>query len=48
VSRKGLHESLGLMVNYLHVPKAIQSNHERFVHGEIVASREVRGLVLSD
>jgi malonyl-CoA decarboxylase len=43
-----LRESLGLMVNYLYVPRAIQSNHEKFVHGEIVASRQVRGLVLRD
>jgi malonyl-CoA decarboxylase len=48
VSKKGLRESLGLMVNYLYERRAIQSNHEKFVHGEIVASRGVRGLVLSD
>jgi malonyl-CoA decarboxylase len=48
VSKKGLRESLGLMVNYLYVRRAIQSNHEKFVHGEIVASRQVRGLVLRD
>jgi malonyl-CoA decarboxylase len=47
VSKKGLRESLGLMVNYLYVPKAIESNHEKFVRGEIVASRQVRGLMLS-
>ena len=46
VSKKGLRESLGLMVNYLYVPRAIQSNHEKFVRGEIVASRQVRGLIL--
>jgi hypothetical protein len=32
----------------LYVPRAIQGNHEKFVHGEIVASRQVRGLVLRD
>jgi malonyl-CoA decarboxylase len=48
VSKKGLRESLGLMVNYLYEPRAIQNNHEKFVHGEIVASRGVRGLVLGD
>jgi malonyl-CoA decarboxylase len=48
VSKKGLRESLGLMVNYLYVPRSIQSNHEKFVRGEIVASRRVRALVLGD
>ncbi len=48
VSKKGLRESMGLMVNYLYVPRAIQSNHEKFVRGEIVASRRVRALVLGD
>jgi malonyl-CoA decarboxylase len=48
LSRKGLRESLGLMVNYLYVPRAIQSNHEKFVRGEIVASRRVRVLALGD
>jgi malonyl-CoA decarboxylase len=43
-SRKGLRESLGLMVNYLYEPRAIESNHEKFVRGEFVASRRVRGL----
>lgn len=45
-SRKGLAESLGLMVNYLYEPDAIEVNHEKFVRGDIVASRRVRGLVL--
>ncbi len=44
-SKKGLRESLGLMVNYLYEPRAIEGNHEKFVRGEIVASRRVRGLV---
>ena len=44
-SKKGLRESLGLMVNYLYEPRAIEDNHEKFVRGEIVASRRVRGLV---
>jgi malonyl-CoA decarboxylase len=47
-SKKGLRESLGLMVNYLYEPRAIESNHEKFVRGEIVASRRVRGLMLGD
>ncbi|TMH07956.1 MAG: decarboxylase [Betaproteobacteria bacterium] len=48
VSKKGLRESLGLMVNYVYVPRAIEINHEKFVRGEIVASRQVRALLLSD
>jgi malonyl-CoA decarboxylase len=47
-SKKGLRESLGLMVNYLYELRAIEPNHEKFVRGEIVASRRVRGLALSD
>ena len=44
VSKKGLRQSLGLMVNYLYEPGAIKGNHEKFVREEIVASRHVRGL----
>ncbi|MEO6564929.1 MAG: malonyl-CoA decarboxylase [Casimicrobiaceae bacterium] len=47
-SRKGLRESLGMMVNYLYLPRAIQSNHQKFVSGEIVASHRVRSLSLED
>ena len=47
-SRKGLRESLGMMVNYLYVPRAIQGNHQKFVRGEIVASHRVRSLSLGD
>jgi malonyl-CoA decarboxylase len=47
-SKKGLRESLGMMVNYLYEPRAIEGNHQKFVHGNIVASRRVRGLALSD
>ena len=43
-SRKGMRESLGMMVNYLYVPRTIQANHHKFVHGDIVASRKVRSL----
>jgi malonyl-CoA decarboxylase len=43
-SKKGLRESLGMMVNYLYEPRAIEGNHEKFVRGEIVASRRVRGV----
>jgi len=47
-SRKGLRESLGLMVNYLYEPRSIEANHDKFVRGEIVASRQVRGIMLAD
>ena len=46
-SKKGLRQSLGLMVNYLYESKAIEANHEKFVAGEIVASRQVRSLAIS-
>ena len=45
LSRKGLRQSHGLMVNYLYDLEEIESNHERFVHGEVSASRPVRGLL---
>ncbi len=41
-----MRESLGMMVNYLYAPRDIQANHQKFVGGEIVASRTVRGLSL--
>ncbi len=46
-SKKGLRQSLGLMVNYRYEPKAIEGNHEKFSRGEIVASRQVRVLTLT-
>jgi malonyl-CoA decarboxylase len=46
VSKKGLRESLGLMVNYLYEPREIENNHEAFARGAVVASRRVRGLAL--
>jgi malonyl-CoA decarboxylase len=45
-SRKGLRESLGMMVNYLYDPGDIEANHEKFARGETVASRRVRTLAL--
>lgn len=48
MSKKGLRESFGLMVNYLYEPRAIEGNHEKFVRGEIVASRRVLGMTLGD
>jgi malonyl-CoA decarboxylase len=44
LSRKGLRESLGMMANYLYVPRQIAGNHEKFIGGEIVASHRVRAL----
>jgi malonyl-CoA decarboxylase len=41
LSDKGLRESLGVMVNYLYDLAAVESNHERFMHGEVVCSRQV-------
>jgi len=48
LSKKGMRESFGLMVNYLYEPRSIEDNHEKFVHGEIVASRRVVALKLGD
>jgi malonyl-CoA decarboxylase len=44
LSAKGLRESFGVMVNYLYDLSAVEANHERFVHGEVVASRQVAAL----
>jgi len=41
LSKKGLRESAGLMVNYLYDLDRVEENHERFVHGEVVHSRTV-------
>ena len=48
ISKKGLRESLGMMVNYLYEPRAIEGNHQKFMQGSIVASRRVRGLALGN
>ena len=46
VSEKGLHDSAGLMVNYLYDLDEIEKNHEAFVNSaEIAASPAVRKLV---
>lgn len=47
-SKRGLRESLGMMVNYLYEPGAIETNHERFVHGRIAASPQVTSLAIAD
>ncbi len=44
VSRKGLRQSFGVMVNYLYDLDQIEANHERFVAGEVTAARTVLGL----
>lgn len=44
-SRKGLKQSLGLMVNYLYDLQQVEANHEKFVHGEVVYSRSVSNLL---
>ena len=45
LSRKGLRQSFGLMVNYLYDLDEIESNHEAFVNGGVAASRAVLGLM---
>ena len=46
-SKRGLRESLGMMVNYVYEPSAIETNHERFVHDRIAASRQVTSLAIA-
>ncbi len=41
LSRKGLKQSYGLMVNYLYDLKRIEANHEAFTRGEVAHSRAV-------
>ncbi len=41
LSRKGLKQSLGLMVNYLYDLRDVEDNHERFVHGAVVSARRI-------
>jgi malonyl-CoA decarboxylase len=41
LSKKGLRQSAGLMVNYLYDLDKIEDNHERFVSGEVIHSRLV-------
>jgi malonyl-CoA decarboxylase len=44
LSAKGMRESLGLMVKYLYDLSAVEANHERYVRGEVVASRRIEGM----
>jgi malonyl-CoA decarboxylase len=45
LSPKGLKQSAGLMVNYLYDLARIERHHDRFAHGEVVASRAVSALL---
>jgi malonyl-CoA decarboxylase len=45
LSRKGLRQSAGIMVNYLYDLSSVEDNHERFVNGEIMYSRAVGKLM---
>ncbi len=45
LSRKGLKQSFGLMVNYLYDLDEIESNHERFANGDVNASKPVHALI---
>ncbi len=45
LSRKGLRQSLGLMVNYLYDLEQIEANHEKFVGDRVSASRAVLSLL---
>ena len=40
-SRKGLKQSLGLMVNYLYDLAEVEERHERFMNGEVVSARRI-------
>jgi len=44
LSKRGLQQSLGMMVNYLYEPRAIEVNHDRFMQGRVMASRHVTSL----
>ena len=45
LSRKGLRQSAGLMVNYLYDLGSVEENHERFANGEAMYSRAVSKLM---
>ncbi len=45
LSKNGLKQSAGLMVNYLYDLSSVEENHERFVNGEIIHSRSVSKLI---
>ncbi len=45
LSRKGIKQSCGLMVNYLYDLQRIEANHEKFIHGEVPHARAVAALI---
>ena len=45
LSRKGLRQSAGIMVNYLYDLGSVEENHERFVNGEVIYSRLIKRLM---
>ena len=45
LSRKGVRQSHGYMVNYLYDLDRIETNHEAFIGGTVSASRAVTGLI---
>ena len=45
LSRKGLRQSFGIMVNYLYDLDEIEANHAKYTSGEVSASRAVLGLI---
>jgi len=45
LTKNGLRQSAGLMVNYLYDLSSVEENHERFVNGEMIYSRSVSKLM---
>ncbi len=45
VSRKGVKQSFGMMVNYVYDLQKIEASHEQFVHGEVAHTRAVASLI---
>jgi malonyl-CoA decarboxylase len=45
LSAKGARQSFGFMVNYAYDLADIEANHERFVAGEVIASKQVKALL---
>ena len=45
LSKKGLRQSAGLMVNYLYDLADVEEIHEHFVNGEVISSRTVARLI---
>ena len=45
LSKKGLRESAGLMVNYLYDLDAVEENHGHFAQGQVIHTRSVKKLI---